>query len=96
MSSFGSVPFDGWGSVESVEEWVLSSEESIEFGDYLLVVVFVVSFDDDGEFSFGFFEVHEEFEEGWQNLVLSCAVEVAEEFVVGVGSFFDGFCEGFG
>lgn len=65
VSAFGSVPFDGWGSILPIEQWMFSGKESIEFSDDFVMVIFEIGLYDDGKLSFGFLEVHQQFEEGW-------------------------------
>ena len=65
VSAFRSVPFDGWGSILSIEQRMFSGKESIKFGDDFVMVVFEIGLYDDGKLSFGFLEVHQQFEEGW-------------------------------
>ena len=96
MGAFGAVPLDGWSAVAAVEQRVLSCEKFIEFGDSLVVAVFEVALEYDGELALEFFEVHEEFEEGGEDLVLAGFVEVGEQLVVGVCAFLDGLGKRFG
>lgn len=62
MGPLAAVPLDSWGSVLSVEERVLASEETVQLSNHLVVVVFEPSFNYDSELSLGLLQIHQEFE----------------------------------
>lgn len=95
MSAFGSVPLDGWSSIATIEERVFSSEKLVEFIDGFVMAVFEVAFQDNSELPLEFFEIHEQFEEGWEDLVFASFIEICQKLVIGVCSFFNRLSKSF-
>lgn len=65
FGSFWTVPLDGWCSIFTIVERVLSWIELIELSDNILVEIFYsIVFDNHCKLTFTFLQIEQQFEEG--------------------------------